>query len=472
LIKIRKPHTFIFIALDYAMAGMAWFVFFAYRKYFIETDKFGYKIPFEPDTNLLLGLLYVPVYWIVIYYITGSYTDVWRKSRLKELGNTFTIVLMGVVILFFVLLLDDEVSSYKVYYNTFFTLFGLHYGFTILARVLFETYIKGKIIRKQIGFNSIIVGNNKAAYSLFKELSNEDFPSGYIIKGFVCKDGLCGEMGNEIKCLGVYDHLQDVIHTYQIEEVIIAIESSKHQEILQVSNMLDGMGVILKIIPDTYDLISGNVKFENVVGTALIEVKSTLMPTWQWVTKRVIDTVVSAIVLILLLPLFFALSIAVKMSSDGPVFFKQIRIGRFGKPFHIYKFRSMYTNAEDAGPALASKNDKRITPLGKILRKYRLDELPQFYNVLIGDMSLVGPRPERKYYIDQIVQHAPYYKQLLRVRPGITSWGMVKYGYAENVQQMVERLKFDVLYIENMSLLVDFRVMIYTIKTIVQGRGK
>ena len=153
------------------------------------------------------------------------------------------------------------------------------------------------------------------------------------------------------------------------------------------------------------------------------------------------------------------------------VFFSQERIGYRGRPFRIYKFRTMYVDAEERGPLLASENDRRITPFGRVMRKYRLDELPQFWNVLKGDMSLVGPRPERKYFIDRIVRKAPYYYLLHNVRPGITSLGMVKYGYAENVEQMVERLKYDILYYENMSLLLDLTILIYTVKTVFTGKG-
>jgi lipopolysaccharide/colanic/teichoic acid biosynthesis glycosyltransferase len=132
----------------------------------------------------------------------------------------------------------------------------------------------------------------------------------------------------------------------------------------------------------------------------------------------------------------------------------------------------MYTNAEKMGPALSSQDDPRITRFGKFLRKVRLDELPQFYNVLIGEMSVVGPRPERLYFINQITQKAPHYRHLHKVRPGITSWGQVKYGYAENVDQMIDRLKYDLLYIENMSLYVDLKILIYTVLIVLQGRGK
>jgi len=469
--RLKRIHTLYYVMIDYMSAMGAWFAFFLYRKYFIEPYKFGYSIAFETGQNFYLGLFYVPLFWILIYYLTGFYSDVWRKSRLKELHTTFSVTLIGVIILFFSLLLDDEVARYTDYYYTAFTLFSLQYGATVISRIAFVTYIKKLISKRKIGFNTIIAGNCENATKLYHDIMNEAFPSGYLIKGYVGTT-LSASSHTDIEYLGTYDQLPEIIHTLEVEEVIIAIDSGRHSEIIQVTNLLEGEPVVLKIIPDTYDVVSGTVKLENIVGIALIEVKHEMMAKWQQVIKRLLDIVVSATVLVLLSPLYLALSIAVKRSSAGPVFFKQIRIGKKGKPFHIYKFRSMYVNAEDAGPALSSKNDRRITSIGKVLRKYRLDEIPQFYNVLKGDMSLVGPRPERKFYIDQIVQTAPYYKQLLRVKPGITSWGMVKYGYAENVEQMVERLKFDILYIENMSLAVDFRIMIYTVLTIVKGAGK
>lgn len=378
----------------------------------------------------------------------------------------------GVIILFFALLLDDEVGSYKDYYYSLLTLFFLQYFLTVVVRIFFITHLKTLIRKKIIGFKTIIVGNTKLALDIYHEIVNERFPSGYLITGYVSEDKSNGSFTTEISCLGKYEDLPTLIHTYEIEEVIIAIESTNHSEIIKVTNILEGEPVIQKIIPDMFDMVSGSVKLQNVVGTALIEVKHEVMPLWQCFFKRTLDIVVSLCVLLLLSPVYLIVAIMVKRSSPGPVFFKQIRIGRYGKPFHIFKFRSMYVNAEDAGPALSSDGDKRITPIGVVLRKYRLDEIPQFYNVLIGEMSLVGPRPERKFYIDQIIRVAPHYKQLQRVRPGITSWGMVKYGYAENVEQMIERLKFDILYIENMSIAVDFRIMIYTVKTIIQGRGK
>ena len=272
--------------------------------------------------------------------------------------------------------------------------------------------------------------------------------------------------------MGHYSDLPTLIKKNQVQEIIIATESSEHEKIYNVLTYLENNGVTIKIIPDMYDIMTGAVKMNQILGTPLIEISPRLMPVWQKILKRGIDISASVFVLTILSPVFIIIGALVKLSSKGPVLYSHERIGHHGKPFKIFKFRSMKMNAESNGPALSSKEDTRITPFGKFLRRSRIDEMPQFYNVLIGSMSIVGPRPERQFFIDQIVEKAPHYKHLHKVKPGITSWGQVKFGYAENTHQMIKRLKFDIIYIENMTLAVDFRIMIYTVLIILQGRGK
>jgi exopolysaccharide biosynthesis polyprenyl glycosylphosphotransferase len=272
--------------------------------------------------------------------------------------------------------------------------------------------------------------------------------------------------------MGSLSDLKETIRREGVEEVIIALESGEHKELERILGKLDSVEVIVKVIPDMYDIIAGSVRMDAIYGTPLIQIERDLMPQWQKAVKRGGDVALSVLALLLLAPVYLITILAVKMDSKGPAFYLQERIGKGGRPFNIIKFRSMYVNAEEAGPALSSDHDPRITRVGRFMRKVRLDETPQFFNVLKGEMSLVGPRPERQHFIDQIVKKAPHYTHLHKVRPGITSWGMVKYGYAENVDEMIRRMKYDLLYIENMSLLVDLKILIYTVLTVVQGRGK
>ena len=260
--------------------------------------------------------------------------------------------------------------------------------------------------------------------------------------------------------MGNIDNLISVINDEKIEEVIIAIESHERSKIQEIVVKVKSTNVQIRAVPDILDIISGNVKMSSIFGVPLIEMSHDTMPAWQINVKRLIDSVVSLMAIILLSPTYIVLAICVKFSSKGPIFYCQERLGRYAKPFKIIKFRTMYVDAEKDGPALSSDNDPRITPLGRFMRKVRFDELPQFVNVLKGDMSLVGPRPEREFYIEQIVQRAPHYYSVFKVRPGITSWGQVKYGYAENVDEMVDRLKYDIIYLENMSLYLDIKILI------------
>lgn len=469
----KRLHVLKYLFFDVVAAGGAWALFYAYRKTVIESAKFGIKVPLDYDIKFYISLIAIVVFWVVIYWTSGYYSDIYRKSRLQELGQTILYSLLGTVIIFFVLILDDTIVSYRSYYSSFFTLLGLHFGLTYIPRFILTTRTAHRVHKREIGFATLLIGSNENAVELYQELEGARKSSGNKFIGFVSVNNNIEFLASkELDHLGTYQELPEIIEKYDIEEVIIALESTEHSRIEEILNTLEPVPVVIKIIPDTYDILSGKVRMQSIFGTPLIEIQHDLMPLWQFALKRGLDIMLSVLFLIILSPVLLITAIMTALSSPGPILFKQERVGLNRKPFKIIKFRSMFQDAEKMGPQLSSENDPRITKWGRVMRKFRLDELPQLWNVLIGDMSFVGPRPERQFYIEQIEKKAPHYRHLHRVKPGITSWGMVKYGYAENVDEMVQRMKYDIIYIENMSLFIDIKILIYTILIVLQGRGK
>ena len=463
-----------YIVWDILSALVAWAAFFLFRKLSIEKNQFDDVNLVFQDSNFWWGIILLPVAWCCLYAMQGTYKNVYRKSRLKELQMTLVASLLGVTVIFFALLLDDTIQTYKNYYVSFLILFLLHFCLTYIGRLCITSHTVHLVHDRKIGFPTLLVGSKEKAYSTYRDLEDQAVHSGNRFVGFITVNGHIDERLLEVMPhLGSAADINSLIEKYKVEEVIFAIEDYENDKINEIIRLLDRRDdVILKITPDLRDIVYGSVKQDSIFHSPLITINPRPMEEWQYSVKRLMDIVLSLLALILLSPVFLITALIVKCTSPGPIFYAQERIGYRGKPFKMHKFRSMYVDAEAAGPALSKDDDPRITPFGRIMRKYRLDEIPQFYNVLKGTMSLVGPRPERQYFIDQIVERAPEYLLLHKVKPGITSWGQVKYGYAEDVDEMVERLRYDLLYLENMSIATDIKILLYTILIILQGRGK
>ena len=456
-----------YLLSDWLSAVFAWSIFNFFRKNIIE------KQPFEIDENFKLSIVIIPVIWLLLYFAFGAYKNVYRRHRIKEVSQTLLLTLIGTFFIFFAFLLDDQNPSYQDHYTRIIGLFGIHAIVTFIPRFVITSVIVNKIHQRKIGFATLIIGSNIKAVEIFQELKNMKKSTGHQLIGYVPTNGGTDKMSEtNLTKLGDYKDLENIISKQNIEEVIIATEPKEHDKINKIINDLADLNVKIKVITDMYNILTGSVKMNSIFGALLIEINPEIMPAWQKSLKRFMDVSISIVAIVLLSPLYILLSILVKLSSKGPIIYKQERIGLNGRPFYIYKFRSMFNDSENKGPQLSSQHDKRITPIGKLMRRSRLDEIPQFFNVIKGEMSLVGPRPERQHYINLILEQAPHYKHIKKVKPGITSWGQVKYGYAENVEEMISRLKFDLLYVENMSLLLDFKILFYTIIIMLKGSGK
>jgi exopolysaccharide biosynthesis polyprenyl glycosylphosphotransferase len=460
-----------YIVIDIVSAAISWFLFYLYRKVFVEPDAFGYPVPLQLGHKLIYGILVYSFFLLLINFSSGYYKKLLRKSRLEDVAYTFFNSFIGISIIFFAFILDDVIASYKNYYQSFLVLFILQFSFNIIGRMVMAGHIKSLIRKGKISFKTIIIGRISKIDKLLNELKERYPYHGHSFVGYVPIPGEEGEENYGLKKLGNFIELHSVLLKTDIEDVIILLNSQDSVIYDKIINALNSSNIQIFVNTEMYHTVKDKVEITSLFRSPLLSISRELLTPWQASIKQVFDIVVSLLGIILALPFIVLLSISIKLTSKGPIIYSHERIGQFGKSFKIYKFRSMYKNAEINGPQLASKNDTRITPVGKFMRRLRLDEIPNLINVLKGEMSLVGPRPERKYYIEQIIQTAPEYTKLLQVKPGVTSWGQVKYGYAENVEEMIRRMNYDLLYINNISLYIDFLIIAQTIIILFKRKG-
>ena len=469
---MNRKRAIFYILFDVVAALLVWLLFYLYRRITNDMVILGGNVEyyFVPDYSLLPSIISFPIVALFIHYLTGFYNTKVRYSRLVELFSTLVGSFFISTIIYFGMLVDDIVVSYTFYYRSFLILWAMFFAVTYLFRVTQTLIVLSHLRKGLIPNNVLIVGTGDTAHKVTDIISNDSSRTGQKIIGYIAvRDRV---VIDENMLLGRLNDLEQVVQNHIVNEVIIAVDDMDNDMIFSIANRLIVCGVEVKFAPRLFEVVTGHVSFTNVTAEPLVDITSSRMPAWQQSVKRFFDIASSAIAMIILLPVYLYVAVRVKLGSKGPIFYKQERIGYEGRPFMIYKFRTMYVDAESKGPQLSQVGDPRITPFGHVMRKYRLDELPQFWNIIKGDMSIVGPRPERRYYIEQIERIAPYYCLVYKVRPGLLSWGPIKIGYSDTIEKMVERLRYDIIYMDNMTIQTDIKILYYSIGVILRGKGQ
>jgi len=457
-----------YILYDMLASLIVWIAFVIFRKTVNDIQIFDGSHIFFPNYDYFTSLLLFPFCCVFVHYLTGFYLNPLKKSRINVILNTVTSSAIISISVFFLLKLGDVVVSFKYFYFSLSVLFGLQFLFTFLFRNMIFSQIQHNYKIKKWTINTLIIGNGNNAKKIADDIEKNAQQNTLI--GFVSTNKKSGVPSDRI--LGNMTQIAYLIEKYDIHETIIVLDDdADEKQLFKIINSLFRFNIDIQFTPRLYEILTGSAKITHFGIIPLVSISNPSMSDWEVCMKRFFDIVISFLSLAILSPFLLYCMLQIKLDSKGPVFYRQERIGRYGRPFFIFKFRTMFVDSENGTPKLSSANDDRITRIGRTLRKYRLDEIPQFWNILKGEMSLVGPRPERTYYINRIIEDAPYYCLLYKIRPGLTSWGPIKIGYSDTIEKMIERLNFDIIYIENMSLLTDIKILIFTIEIIFKGKG-
>ncbi len=468
--QIRDRQRLKYLIADIVSAEAVWLMFLIFRWMVYDGRMFGYTEILVPAFNFYTPLLLYPIGCVVVHYLSGYYMRPLQRSLPNEFLTTAIASAVIALTAFFAVILDDVVTDYRHYYYSLIVLFGLQLVISYLFRLGITLRTRRRIRSGEFSYNTAIVGTGKKAQEVALELQKNPYDPKFI--GFIQIDNQA--VAEDITLLGNFDDFERLKREFAIDNVVIALESDATEaELYGTINQLYGYNIEIQCVPRTYDLVTGLAKIQHLSTIPLVNLTALPMADWQISVKRAFDIAAALVAMLLSAPIVLVCAICIKCTSKGPIFYRQERIGMYRKPFKIIKLRTMYTNSEDDGqPHLSAKDDKRITSVGHVLRKYRIDELPQFWNIFVGDMSWVGPRPERQFFIDKITEKAPYYCLIYKIRPGLTSWGPIKVGYTDTLDKMVERLNYDIVYLENMSLLMDLKILLYTVGVIAHGKGQ
>jgi exopolysaccharide biosynthesis polyprenyl glycosylphosphotransferase len=458
-LSTKKEILLLFIS-DILFINLAWTIYYAIR---IESR----WIPFSAPAEFLIPLIVIYFFWVIMFSLSGLYQHWFVRSRFDEFTSIVKTISIGSFLLFFVIFLDDAINNAHAISRYLILIYwALMIIMVSFGRILIRSF-QINLLEQGIGLrNTIIIGTGQRARDLSGLIRK--FPQlGYRFSGFVNLNGKT----NSINVLGDLSSINKIISTKDISEVLIALESNEKGILMDMLRFCSQERVNLKIMPDTYEIVSGMVKTNQIYGVPLIEVMPEILPYSSKLIKRFIDIFVSVMLLVLLSPLWIFVAMLIKVTSKGDIFYKQIRVGRNEKQFIMYKFRSMYANAEEYGPEWAGESDPRITLIGRIIRKIYIDEIPQLFNVIKNEMSLVGPRPERPHFVELLKKEIPYYYKRLSIKPGITGWAQIKHKYDHSLDDVKVKLQFDFYYIENMSIRLDFKIIINTILVIILMKG-